>query len=171
MTLSRKRSSPMSGIATRNCPLRDIIGPVSIVPNLLHIAVAAICRSRSADPDVPLVLTACAVSGSVMLRLLPILIVTLAASPALAGATAWQDIAPGVRARLISADTVTGGTTRAGLELDLPAGTHTYWRIPGETGIPAEFDFAGSTGLGAPVIDWPYPEIDHTGGYLGYIYT
>jgi DsbC/DsbD-like thiol-disulfide interchange protein len=106
-----------------------------------------------------------------MLKLLPTLIVTLAASPALAGATAWQDIAPGVRARLISADTVTAGTTRAGLELDLPAGTHTYWRIPGEAGIPAQFDFSGSTGLGAPVIDWPYPEIDHTGGYLGYIYS
>jgi len=106
-----------------------------------------------------------------MLRLLPILVVTLAASPALAAATAWQDIALGVRARLISADSITAGTTRAGLELDLPAGTHTYWRVPGETGIPAEFDFAGSTGLTVPVIDWPYPEIDHSGGYLDYIYT
>lgn len=106
-----------------------------------------------------------------MLRLILILVVTLAAGPALAGASAWQEIAPGVKARLISADAIVAGTTQAGLELDLPAGTHTYWRIPGETGIPAEFDFAGSTGLAAPVVDWPYPQIDHTGGYLGYIYS
>lgn len=105
-----------------------------------------------------------------MLRLAPFLFVTLAASPALAGATPWQDIAPGVKARLISADKLTGGATLAGLQLDMPANTKTYWRIPGETGIPAEFDFSASTGLGTPAIDWPYPQIDRGQGYLDYVY-
>src|SRR3569623_814122 len=105
-----------------------------------------------------------------MLRLAPLFVVTLATSPALAGATAWQDIAPGVRARLISADVVTAGKAVAGLELDLPRGTNIYWRIPGETGIPTEIDFAGSSAVGTPGIAWPYPEIYRVGEKLDYIY-
>lgn len=102
---------------------------------------------------------------------LPLFIcMTLAATPALAGATAWQELAPGVRARLISADVVEDGKAKAGLELDLPADTNIYWRIPGETGIPTDIDFAGSTGLGQPAVAWPYPEINREGGYLDYIY-
>jgi len=105
-----------------------------------------------------------------MLRLAPLLFVTLAANPALAGETPWQDIAPGVKARLISADKLSDGTTLVGLQIDMPASTKTYWRIPGETGIPAEFDFSGSTGLTSPTIDWPYPQIDRSQGYLDYVY-
>lgn len=105
-----------------------------------------------------------------MLKFAPLLIVTLATSPALAGATPWQDIAPGARARLISADVVTGGKAVAGLELDLPRGSNIYWRIPGETGIPTEVDFAGSSGVGTPAIAWPYPQINVEGGFRDYIY-
>lgn len=105
-----------------------------------------------------------------MLRLAPLVFVTFATSPALAGATPWQDIAPGARARLISADSLRDGTTLAGLQLDMPANTKIYWRIPGETGIPPEFDFSASTGLTAPAVDWPYPQIDRSQGYLDYVY-
>ena len=105
-----------------------------------------------------------------MLKLLPFLCVTLAASPVLAGATPWLGIAPGVRARMISADAIGLGDTMIGLELDMPKSTETYWRIPGETGIPAEFDFTGSTGLRDPVTEWPYPEIDESRGYRNFVY-
>ncbi|MBI4922855.1 MAG: hypothetical protein HY834_14000 [Devosia nanyangense] len=105
-----------------------------------------------------------------MLKLLPLLCVTLAASPALAGATPWQDLAPGVRARMISSDAIGLGDTMIGLELDMPKSTETYWRIPGETGIPAEFDFTGSTGLTGAVVEWPYPEIDESRGYRNFVY-
>jgi len=105
-----------------------------------------------------------------MLKLPAIFVVTLAASPALAGATPWQDIGLGARARLISNDTLTGGRTLAGLELDLPQSTKTYWRIPGEAGIPTQFDFVGSAGLSDPAISWPYPQIDRSQGYLDYVY-
>jgi DsbC/DsbD-like thiol-disulfide interchange protein len=105
-----------------------------------------------------------------MLRLLSLALVTLAAEPALASATPWQDIAPGVRARLIASDVVTDGHTLAGLELQMPEGTKTYWRIPGETGIPTEFDFSASVGVSDPVVQWTYPLIDRTGAYLDYIY-
>ena len=44
-----------------------------------------------------------------MLKMIPLLCLTLAATPALAAATPWQDLAPGVRARVISADTLSNG--------------------------------------------------------------
>ena len=105
-----------------------------------------------------------------MLKIVAILSVTLLATPAFAGATPWQDIAPGARARLISADAVKDGKLLAGLELDLPADTKTYWRIPGEAGIPTQFDFAGSTGISDSLVLWPYPEIDKTEGLTDYVY-
>lgn len=96
--------------------------------------------------------------------------VTFAVSPALGAATPWQDIAPGVKARIISDDAIVGGKTRVGLELDMPPNTKTYWRIPGETGIPAQFDFAGSSGLADAAVQWPYPEIDESDGFRDYVY-
>jgi DsbC/DsbD-like thiol-disulfide interchange protein len=105
-----------------------------------------------------------------MLRFSPLLLVTFLATPALAGATPWQDIAPGARARLISADNIKDGKLLAGLELDLPANAKTYWRIPGEAGIPTQFDFAGSVGLSNGTVLWPYPEIDKTQGLTDYAY-
>src|SRR3569833_661115 len=112
----------------------------------------------------------CHVSEAPMLKIAPLLIVTLATSPALAGATPWQEIAPGVKARLVSADKLSDGTLLAGLQLDMPANTKTYWRVPGETGIPSEFDFSASVGLTSGTIEWPYPQIDRSQGYLDYVY-
>lgn len=105
-----------------------------------------------------------------MLRVLAFIAVTFVAAPAFAAATDWQEIAPGVKARLISSNTLADGVALAGLELDMPASTNTYWRIPGETGIPTEFDFSASSGVAEPVVHWPYPEIDHSRGYMDYAY-
>lgn len=104
-------------------------------------------------------------------QVLPLIaLVTLAASPALAGSTGWQEIAPGTKARMISEDSVGLGRTRVGLELELPEGSKTYWRIPGEAGIPTQFDFTGSVGLSDARIDWPFPEISVTDGLTDYVY-
>jgi DsbC/DsbD-like thiol-disulfide interchange protein len=105
-----------------------------------------------------------------MSRLYALMLVTLLATPAFAGASPWQDIAPGVKVRLISSDVVVDGVSLAGIELDMPPDTNTYWRIPGETGIPTELDLSGSSGLGSPTLHWPYPRIDRSRGYLDYAY-
>jgi DsbC/DsbD-like thiol-disulfide interchange protein len=105
-----------------------------------------------------------------MLRLISVIAVTFLTLPAFAGATPWQDIAPGVKARLISSDKLVDGVTLAGLELDMPLNTNIYWRIPGETGIPTELDFTASTGVTEPTLHWPYPQIDRSRGYLDYAY-
>jgi DsbC/DsbD-like thiol-disulfide interchange protein len=100
------------------------------------------------------------------------LLSALLAPPATAAETPWQTVAPGVTLRLVSAGPVKAdGTTWIGVELDMPANTKTYWRIPGETGLPTELDFAGSRGVTADAIFWPYPERDETAGrYVDYVY-
>ncbi len=94
----------------------------------------------------------------------------------MAAESAWQEVAPGVRLRLVSSDTVlpapgSVGTTMAALEIDMPAGTKTYWRVPGETGIPMQLALEGSSGIAGHRMLWPYPEIDTTTGYVDFVYA
>jgi DsbC/DsbD-like thiol-disulfide interchange protein len=105
-----------------------------------------------------------------MIRVALLLGMTLCASPVLAAATAWQEVASGASLRLISADTLDNGAAVAGVELQLPAGSNTYWRIPGDSGIPTLIDLSASTGVTAPEIVWPYPRVENAGGYRDFVY-
>ncbi|MGN6102812.1 MAG: protein-disulfide reductase DsbD domain-containing protein [Devosia sp.] len=107
-----------------------------------------------------------------MRTVIPSLAVALLfASPAFAAATPWQEVAPSTRLRLISSDVLDAdGTTLVGLDLDMPEGYKTYWRLPGETGIPTQFDTTGSTGVGAPALEWPFPVAEKVEGFLDYVY-
>lgn len=61
---------------------------------------------------------------------------------------------------------------RAGIEIHLDPGWKTYWRYPGDTGVPPTFDFAGSTNVKSVVVQWPAPESfpDGAGGHsIGYV--
>jgi DsbC/DsbD-like thiol-disulfide interchange protein len=51
------------------------------------------------------------------------------------------------------------GTQMAALELKLAPGWKTYWRAPGEAGIPPEFDWAGSSNIRSVAFHWPRPEV------------
>jgi DsbC/DsbD-like thiol-disulfide interchange protein len=100
-----------------------------------------------------------------------IIALAICAQPVLAGETAWQEVAPGVSVRLVSAGTVDGeGNTLVGLEIDMPESTKTYWRVPGETGIPTQIDISRSHGIAGHRVRWPYPTIDTQSGYLDYAY-
>jgi DsbC/DsbD-like thiol-disulfide interchange protein len=88
-------------------------------------------------------------------------------------ASAWE-IVPHAAARLIagashkSADDV---WLRAGIEVRLESGWHTYWRYPGDSGVPPTFDFAGSDNVKSVVVLWPAPErlLDGAAGHsIGY---
>lgn len=105
------------------------------------------------------------------MRFLLSLFLCLSAFPAFAAASDWQELAPGARARLISADEVSAeGSILVGLEIEMLPGLKTYWRVPGETGIPTTFDFSRSGGIGDFRVLWPYPTIDQSTGYLDYVY-
>jgi DsbC/DsbD-like thiol-disulfide interchange protein len=60
-------------------------------------------------------------------------------------------------ARLIAGGSGPGAPLRAGLEIRLKQGWHTYWRYPGDAGVPPRFDFAGSLNVKAVEVLWPAP--------------
>jgi DsbC/DsbD-like thiol-disulfide interchange protein len=47
---------------------------------------------------------------------------------------------------------------RAGVEIRLKAGWHTYWRYPGDAGVPPRIDFAGSQNVKSVAVLWPAPQ-------------
>ena len=63
-----------------------------------------------------------------------------------------------------------GGSRLAGVAVDLDDGWKTYWRKPGESGIPPEFKWEGSRNLGAIDVLYPLPtRFDDAGGdAIGY---
>lgn len=60
-------------------------------------------------------------------------------------------------ARLLPGWQTESGSHMAGLELVLASGWKTYWRAPGEAGIPPSFDFSASTNLKSVQFHWPRP--------------
>lgn len=56
------------------------------------------------------------------------------------------------------------GSHMAALQLDLAPGWKTYWRIPGEAGLPPLFNWSGSENVKSVRIHWPSPEVFETNG-------
>jgi DsbC/DsbD-like thiol-disulfide interchange protein len=84
-----------------------------------------------------------------------------AASNAIAAddASRWDgDVRSAVR--LVAASSPPDGNAplRAGIEVRLKPGWHTYWRYPGDAGVPPRFDFAGSQNVKAVAVRWPAPQ-------------
>jgi len=63
-------------------------------------------------------------------------------------------------ARLIAGSRPTGAAPfmRAGVEIRLKVGWHTYWRYPGDAGVPPQFDFTGSQNVEQVRVLWPAPQ-------------
>jgi len=59
---------------------------------------------------------------------------------------------------------------RAGVEIRLAPGWKTYWRYPGDSGVPPHFDFAGSDNVKNVTVLWPVPQrlADSEGVTIGY---
>ncbi|MDX7952088.1 protein-disulfide reductase DsbD family protein [Lichenihabitans sp. Uapishka_5] len=76
------------------------------------------------------------------------------------------------RVRLIDAGPVPGGGTGrlAGLQVQLDPGYLTYWRSPGEAGLPPSLVTAGSTDLKSAALMFPAPDRYSEGGIeaIGY---
>jgi DsbC/DsbD-like thiol-disulfide interchange protein len=89
-----------------------------------------------------------------------------------ADASAWQREQHSA-ARLISAEAEPGrqGTVwRAGVEIAMDPGWKTYWRHPGDSGIPPRFNFTGSRNVRDVEVRWPAPMRfpDGVGMSIGY---
>jgi len=98
-------------------------------------------------------------------------LVLLVAAPAhAADASAWDGTQRSAM-RLIAGGRAEGGATlRAGIELRLAPGWKTYWRYPGDSGIPPRFDFSKSRNVKSVGLQWPAPQrlVDESGTSIGY---
>lgn len=110
------------------------------------------------------------------LTILAALAATLAL-PLLSGPAAAQHSAqengqtPGLRsAELLPVATLPDGRRMTALVVEMEEGWKTYWRSPGDSGMPPGFDWTGSTNVRAAEPLWPAPEVilsgsDRTLGY------
>ncbi|MEM7269459.1 MAG: protein-disulfide reductase DsbD domain-containing protein [Pseudomonadota bacterium] len=57
-----------------------------------------------------------------------------------------------------------GGQRMAAIRMELKPGWKTYWRSPGETGIPPHFDWSRSENLASVQVMWPTPKVFTTFG-------
>jgi DsbC/DsbD-like thiol-disulfide interchange protein len=104
------------------------------------------------------------------------LIVTIALLGAWTGAWAadaspWDgDTRAGIRLVAGAHATGAGDQPHAGIEIRLAPGWKTYWRYPGDSGVPPRFDFAESQNVKTVTVDWPAPHrfSDDSGITIGY---
>jgi DsbC/DsbD-like thiol-disulfide interchange protein len=96
-----------------------------------------------------------------------------ASTPAAAAdVSPWDnDIRSAVRLIGASAIRESGGAVlRAGVEIKMQPGWKTYWRYPGDSGVPPVFDFAASDNVKSATVLWPAPVrfADGGGNSIGY---
>ena len=77
-----------------------------------------------------------------------------------------------VEAELIAEKTalVHGQPTTVALRLKIAAGWHTYWRNPGDSGLPTTLAWTLPPGIAASAIDWPAPHALPVGPLVNYGY-
>src|SRR5215475_1016278 len=82
----------------------------------------------------------------------------LPASALAAPASDWAKTAQ-TEVRLVSAVTGSAGAKSVplGLQFVMKPGWKTYWRSPGDAGVPVTLDWTGSTNLAGAEISWPVP--------------
>lgn len=94
-----------------------------------------------------------------------LLLALLTATPALA--TEQAEVAS---AKLLPGWQQSNGNHMAAISLSLAPQWKTYWRSPGDAGIPPAFDWAGSQNVKSVKVLWPSPVVFHTNGMqtIGY---
>ncbi len=99
--------------------------------------------------------------ASLLVVLLP------AAGDAATGAWSTTDH---VGIRLIAAQSAPGVPLQAAIEIVLDPGWKTYWRTPGDAGIPPRFDFSGSENASGADVAFPAPERSDDGFSVSNVY-
>jgi DsbC/DsbD-like thiol-disulfide interchange protein len=85
--------------------------------------------------------------------------------PALASSSDWFETQGG-RIRLVTAgEPDEAGQLRGMLEIDLKPGWKTYWRDPGDAGVPPQIDVSASTNIASAEFAFPAPERHDDGSF------
>lgn len=104
-----------------------------------------------------------------MTRLLPACLATFALAAMVLPATAEMsdDI---VSLEVLPGWQTDAGTRMVGLQLTLLPGWKTYWRAPGDGGIPPQVSWGGSHNIKMARFHWPVPDVFEVGGMrsIGY---
>src|SRR5215470_5184597 len=87
-----------------------------------------------------------------------------------ADASSWDGDARSAVRLLAGSSLGADGLLRAGVEIRLATGWKTYWRYPGDSGVPPVFDFSKSENVKSVSILWPAPHrfTDDGGASIGY---
>ena len=95
---------------------------------------------------------------SITMALIGALALSLAAATSARADAVFQT--PQVRAELMAEHTsvAPGDSLWVALSLDAIPGWHTYWRTPGDSGLPTEIRWSLPEGITAGDIQWPLPE-------------
>lgn len=93
----------------------------------------------------------------------------LLALPAVAATTGWVEN-QGARVRIVATPPNAEGVIRAAVDIELKPGWTTYWRDPGESGIPPQLGTQGSRNVASATLAFPAPVTLDEGGVtaIGY---
>lgn len=89
--------------------------------------------------------------------------ISLLPLPASAAESSWA-AAEQVRARIISS------SDQAVLDIELSPGWHSYWRVPGDAGLPPRFDWSKSSNVSGVDVKWPVPRRMDEAGFVTFGY-
>ena len=93
--------------------------------------------------------------------------VTLAVASPAAAEDRFADVA---EMEILDGGWTARGTYQAALRVRLAEGWKTYWRSPGDAGIPPQVSWKGSRNVGQVAFTWPTPQVFDTAGMrtIGY---
>ncbi|MGH6664356.1 MAG: protein-disulfide reductase DsbD domain-containing protein [Pseudolabrys sp.] len=98
-------------------------------------------------------------------------IAALFAAPAYASdASPWVEDLNSAMRLIAGANKNSADGLRAGIEIKMQPGWHTYWRYPGDSGVPPRFSFSGSDNVASVKVLFPAPHAftDEAGTTIGY---
>jgi len=109
------------------------------------------------------------------LRVAPIFATILAATivsgtAAAADTSTWDGDTRSAIRLIGGGEAAQAGALRAGVEIRMSPGWKTYWRYPGDSGVPPNFDFGTSENVKSVDVQWPAPLriADSEGVTIGY---
>jgi suppressor for copper-sensitivity B len=98
-----------------------------------------------------------------------ILVQTGTGAPAFAEATAWVN-SDFSQIRMIAVPSENRQNIQAGLHIRLEPGWKTYWRSPGDSGVPTIVDWSASKNISVSGLRWPVPHRSVVSGYQSFVY-
>jgi DsbC/DsbD-like thiol-disulfide interchange protein len=87
-----------------------------------------------------------------------------------ADASSWDGDARSAIRLIAGGSRPSDSDVHAGVEIKLSPGWKTYWRYPGDSGVPPRFNYAQSLNVKSVNVLWPAPDhfVDESGQSIGY---